>query len=158
MCLEKAASHTHLHIHTQIHPPLVWSCLNSRDWFTNGCPQNKALLRKHHHQQPQQHVCWRRRRGGRKARHLHFNNQFPTVRGGRGQIFVVVLLRVPRPIKRGFFFCTLPFLFYQSIHLSPSSLQYVSLFASHVWRNTSWQAVVALGLPSVCSYCIFNAR
>lgn len=104
MCLEKAASHTHLHIHTQIHPPLVWSCLNSRDWFTNGCPQNKALLRKHHHQQPQQHVCWRRRRGGRKARHLHFNNQFPTVRGGRGQIFVVVLLRVPRPIKRGFFF------------------------------------------------------
>lgn len=61
-----------------------------------SCPQNKTLLRKHHHhrRQPRQHVCWRRRRGNAKSRHLYFNYQFSTVQGGRGQIFVVVLLPV----------------------------------------------------------------
>lgn len=54
--------------HTQSHPPLVWSCLNSRDSRDNQrCPQNKTLLRNHHHHhhQPRQRVCWKRRRDER---------------------------------------------------------------------------------------------
>lgn len=129
------------------------------------CPQNKALLRKHHHQ-PRQHACWRRRRDDREPRHLHFNNQFPTVRGGRGQLFVVTLLRVPPPMDaRLCLFFFFPFnSFDQSVSLSPPSLQRVSLFAPHVWRKAS--RPVALGLQRVCSllvlqnkgYSIFDAR
>lgn len=116
--------------YTESHAPLVWSCLNSTDSRDNQrCPQNKTLLRNHHHHQhhePRQHVCWKRRRHERKSRHLHFNNQFPTARRGRGQLFVVVLLQAQQPIdvrlfKHASFFYSLP------IYLSMFSLSCIFL-------------------------------
>ncbi len=126
------------------------------------CPQNKTLLRKHHHQ-PRQRVCRRRRRGDRKSRHLHFNNQFPTVRGGgRGQMFVVALLGGARPISAGLllFFFFARCLFFLSIYLSISSLPPAcsSLCIPCLAKSKPASRSRATKCLQLASYCIFDAR
>lgn len=104
-----------------------------------SCPQNKTLLRKHHHQ-PRQHVCWRRRRGDAKSRHLYFNSQFSTVQGGRGQIFVVVLLQVPPDFSPFFLFTVWS--------------------ACERSRSDKWsqRVLVAVGFPYVCWFFQSDVR
>lgn len=136
MSLEQTGSRAHARAHAQFHPPLVWSCLNSRGWFTSGCPQNKTLLRKHQQQQqqPQQRACWRRRRRRRTDRKSPFQQPVPhRPRGGRGQMCCSA---APVSSRCGalFFFCP-RFLFFLSLVIYPPSLRCVPLFASHAWLN-----------------------
>lgn len=129
--------------YAQVHPPLVWSCLNSTDWLSDA--KNKILLRKHHHhrhhQQPRQHVCWRRRPDERKSAHLRFR-----IPPSKEEVEVRYLLssRFPGSLS----FCFYPLYLYASTSFLP--LQCALLYRMCFCRIKLASRQRA-GLQSVCS-------